>query len=166
MKSPLSLLRRCPWRLLLQCKDSWLESRTVSPEEEGLQFVNCPLIQAHLFSSITRLAPPQACKRIPGLTWAAQRQIAALTLAAKLDVSQVIRDPRVPVHFGNKVGVRERRNHRDGGKGWVARRIAAWVVMQRQKAVCQYSRTDREERQVALERGRGEGGRGGEGKES
>lgn len=35
--------------------------------------------------------------------------------------------------------------------------------MQRQKAVCQYSRTDREERQVALERGR-EGGRGGEGK--
>lgn len=118
------MLRRCPWRLLLQCKDSWLESRTMSPEEESLQFVECQLIQAHLSSSITRLASPQACKRIPGLTWAAQRQIASLTLAAKLDVSQVIRDPRVPVHFGNKVGVRERRNHRDG-KDWVARRIAA-----------------------------------------
>lgn len=30
-------------------------------------------------------------------------KISALTLAAKLDVTQVIRDPRVPVHFGNKV---------------------------------------------------------------
>lgn len=32
--------------------------------------------------------------------------------------------------------------------------------MQRQKAVCQYSRTDREEKQVALQRGREEGEEG------
>lgn len=51
-------------------------------------------------------------------------------MAAKLDVSQVIRDPRVPVHFGNKVsgeGCTEKKQKR------LKDRAAASEVMQLQK---------------------------------
>lgn len=82
-------------------------------------------------------------------------------MAAKLDVTQVIGDPRVPVHFGNKSeGEKVRQKKRSdrkmetqGRKEGGSRKAAAQEVMQLQKqfvsALGQAGR-EREGSQVAL----------------
>lgn len=59
-------------------------------------------------------------------------------------MSQVIRDPRVPVHFCNKVRGKAEKSKRRWKQG-AERGTAAEEVMQQQKAVRQCSGTDREE---------------------
>lgn len=107
VKCPLSMLRNvlggcsCSARTANQKARQWRE-------EGRLQFVACQLPRAQILSSTTRLTCPpgfQPEHQISAVPKAAEPKIITLTLAAKLDVSQVIWDPRVPVHFGNKVRV-------------------------------------------------------------
>lgn len=79
-------------------------ARKQDSEQRGrsLRFVACQLLRAQIPRSTTRVTCPQSSQPELRIS-AAEPQVEALTLAAKLDVSQVIGDPRVPVHFGNKV---------------------------------------------------------------
>lgn len=124
----------------------------------------CGLLPANFYelrvpTAQTRVTCPQAhC--LSYKIWAAEPQVTALTLAAELDVTQVIRDPWIPVHFGNRV-----RWEFKTEKKWKTRedRTADREVMQLQKySVSAPGQAEREGEasQVVLERSRIEGGRG------